>query len=196
MSLQKAVANALSFAHLANLGRAKGAARAEDDEDKKPKKDDGDDEPSAEDDKPADGEDEDEDKKPKSKKAKAKAKAEDDGDGDEEPDGDEDKAAAERSRCKAIVAHGFKTGREIEACTFAFDTSMSAAAAVATLDALAAAAPKKFATASLSERMAGAAVPVVKPEAQRSEGLPDDKAAVGMAVKAIQAAAAKARGEA
>ncbi len=194
MSLQKAVANALSFAHLAGLGRAKGAARAEDDEDKKPKKDDGDDEPSAEDDKPADGDDDDEDKKPKSKKAKAKAKAEDDG--DEEPDGDEDKAAAERSRCKAIVAHGFKTGREIEACTFAFDTSMSAAAAVATLDALAAAAPKKFATASLSERMAGAAVPVVKPEAQRSEGLPDDKAAVGMAVKAIQAAAAKARGEA
>lgn len=64
-------------------------------------------------------------------------------DGDDEPDDDEKdepgskKAIVrqERVRCAQIVAHGFLAGNAEQACVFAFDTNMSAAAAISALNA-------------------------------------------------------------
>lgn len=88
---------------------------------------------------------------------------------DDEQDDDDDKKpseakkaarTAERQRCAAIVAHGIKTGQTILACSFAFDTNLTAAQAKASLNAArkdaAASAPRHR---SLSDRMASVQPP-------------------------------------
>lgn len=209
MSVKQAVANALSFASLAGLGRAKGA-RAESDEEKDKEKKDSDakaeseeDEAKAEDDKPEDKDDE----KKESKKAEGKD--------DDESDDDEkkEKAAtatlqpsagtpAERQRCKAIVAHGVKmavaAGGDlapvVDACMLAFDTDVSADAAIASMSAradVAATLPRKATGQALDQRMGAEQVPIAKPEAGRVDAS-DPKAIASMVI----ASAKKARGEA
>ena len=142
MSLQKAVANALSFAHLSGIGRKPKAAAAED------KPEDDKDKPAAEGDKPEDDEGDGEDKK--STKA-----ATDDGD-DDDPDGDNDdkKGAAaedsddemrgnsaaaqarlrEQSRCAAIFASPAAAKNPVMAAKLAFQTRMPRSEAVALLE--------------------------------------------------------------
>ena len=147
MSLQKAVANALSFAHLSGIGRKPKAAAAED------KPEDDKDKPAAEDDKP-DGDDGDGDGDGEDKKS-TKAAATDNGD-DDEPDGDKDdkKAAAaedsddemrgssaaaqarlrEQSRCAAIFASPAAAKNPVMAAKLAFQTRMPRSEAVALLE--------------------------------------------------------------
>lgn len=207
MSVKQAVANALSFASLAGLGRAKGA-RAESDEEKdKEKKDDDakaeseEEDAKAEDDKPEDKDDE---------KKESKAEGKED---DETDDEKKEKAAAatlkpiagtpaERQRCKAIVAHGVKmsvaAGGDlapvIDACMLAFDTDVSAEAAIGSMSAradVAAALPRKATGQALDARMGAEVVPIAKPEAGRVDA--NDPKAIALTVIA---AAKKARGEA
>lgn len=113
--------------------------------------------PGAED--PEGQDDDDEDANPD-----ADDRAEDDEDDDERKDkpADAKKAArkAERERCAAIVAHGIKTKQTILACSFAFDTNLSASQAKSALNAA-----RKDAAASsphhpsLNERMASVQTP-------------------------------------
>ena len=201
MSLQKAVANALSFASLAGLTRAKGARAESDekkDEEKKEAKAEGEeDDAKAEDEKP---EDKDSDDK---KDSKAEGKDDDESDDDDEK---KEKAKAgvpaERVRCKAIVAHGVKlsvaAGGDlapvIDACMLAFDTDVSAEAAIASMSAradVAATLPRKATGQALDQRMGAEPVPIVKPEAGKVDS--NDPKAIALTVIA---AAKKARGEA
>ncbi len=201
MGLKNAVANALSFASLAGLARAKGARSESDkDEEEDKKKDDAkaeseEEDAKAEDDKPADKDDE---KKDDAKKAESE---------DDESDDDEKKEkakadAGERQRCKAIVAHGVKmsvaAGGDlapvIDACMLAFDTDVSAEAAIASMSAradVAATLPRKATGQALETRMGAEAVPIAKPEAGKVDA--SDPKAIALTVIA---AAKKARGEA
>jgi len=200
MGLKNAVANALSFASLAGLARAKGArSESEKDEEEDKKKDDAkaeseEEDAKAEDDKPEDKDDE-------KKESKAEGKDDDDSDDDEEKE--KAKAdAGERQRCKAIVAHGVKmsvaAGGDlapvIDACMLAFDTDVSAEAAIASMSAradVAATLPRKAAGQALETRMGAEPVPIAKPEAGKVDA--SDPKAIALTVIA---AAKKARGEA
>ncbi|MCO7569377.1 hypothetical protein NJH78_05275 [Pseudomonas chlororaphis] len=104
--------------------------------------------------------DPDDEDEPKGKKAR-RAEDDDDADPDAEDDDEDPKSkkaivGRERARCAAIVAHGFKSGNAEQACVFAFDTNMSAAAAVSALNA---AGKVSGRGSSLQERMSAAKVP-------------------------------------
>ena len=179
MNMRSKLAAAMPFAHLMGLvpaasqaakgrraeddqdddepkGKAKGR-RAEDERDEK-------DEARAEDADEEDGSaDDDEDgDEPKGRKAKGKRarRAEDDDDDPEAADEDDEAKAvraAERARCAAIVAHGLQNGCVEQACVFAFDTSLSQAAAINALTAGRAAGGGRK-PQSLAERMNNAKV--------------------------------------
>lgn len=177
---------AATFAHL--LGFAKHADEGDDEKDKarRAEEDDGDDdkedpkgrkakraeEDDLEDDeddkkaRKAKGEKDDPDDKsddPKGRKAK---RAEDDDDESEAEDNDDQddpkssKAAVakERARCAQIMAHGLKSGNAEQAGVFAFDTNMSAAAAISALNAAGSVSGRG---SKLKDRMAAADVPNV-----------------------------------
>jgi hypothetical protein len=118
----------------------------------------------AEDDEEREDEDE-EDERPDGRKSKkAKARAEDREERDEEDGDRESKAMArgasrERARCKAIFASEGAGVRPDMAAHFAFNTSMSADDAVATLNAFAAGAPKAESRQTLSTRMQDVVTP-------------------------------------
>lgn len=203
MKLNKITA-ALGFAHLLGMPAA-AAARVEDDDKKDDKSaakaddDDGDDASRAED----DSGDDKEEKKGKSAKAakadgedkddgdddKKAAKADDDDDGDDDGDGDgKEKAArkSERARCAAIFAAPAAGTRPDMAAHLAFNTSMSAKAAIDMLGVAAAgsAPPAR----GLASRMANVAIPNV------GAGAPAGKASTGAAgVAAMIIEAGKAR---
>ena len=158
------VAASMPFAHLL------GFAKAEDDEEaRKAKRADDDDGEGDEEARKAkraeDGDDGDEEGK-KSRKAKKAKKAADDGDDGDEEDDSKAKSAVrrDRARCASIVAHGIKAGRVRQACVMAFDTELSARAAIASIDASIEDAAKPR-NADLSSRMAAADVPRVGSEA-------------------------------
>ncbi|WP_248769141.1 hypothetical protein [Pseudomonas sp. MWU12-2345] len=80
--------------------------------------------------------DEDDDKKGrKAKRAEEDDDKEDDEDDEDKKDAKSKKAivAQERARCARILAHGLKTSNPEQACVFAFDTNMSADAAISAL---------------------------------------------------------------
>lgn len=160
-------------------GRKAKGNRAEDD------KDDDDVDDGDLDAKGAKGEDDETDKDAKGKKAK---RAEDDKD-DPEAEDDDDQAQAivsqERARCAQIVAHGFKAGSPEQACVFAFDTNMSAAAAISAINAAGAVGGKG---GSFKDRMAAAKVQNVG--AGGGDDLPAD---VSPVAQQIIAAAARAQ---
>lgn len=156
MNLSRKVASALSFAHLASLGRG-GKAQAEDNdpekkdedgkgakakaEDEDPEKDDPekkDSEARAEDDDPS-AEQDDPEKKDDNKESKAKgSKA--DGDGDDDKEEMSGKSAAsqarlrEQARCAAIFASSAAARNPVLAANLAFKTRMTRAEALAVLE--------------------------------------------------------------
>ncbi|MDA8230156.1 MAG: hypothetical protein M0006_02335 [Magnetospirillum sp.] len=194
MKNRSLVGAATSFAHLLGIATAKKA----EEEDR-----DGDEPEGSEDETEKDGEDEDESGKKKSKKKAKRTKSGDDEGGDDADDadteGDEDggdeedaKSAAgrqaERARCARILAHGIQAGRVEQAGVLAFDTSLTASAAIAVLNAAAATEPRRE---GLGTRMGGVRIP--NPGADASGLDPNDPQ--GIAAR-IVAAAKKARGEA
>lgn len=200
MSLQKAVANALSFAHLAGIGRkpARAAAAEEDTKDDDAKAEGGDDE-----DKPKD---DDKDDKAKGTKASGKAVNEDDDDKDDDEDREEKAQAAVKEAKAAGYRQGYEAAQTRAATVFAspasanniklaaelvFNSTMSAEQIVGALG-VAAQGQRR---GGLGDRMASVEMPVVGAEAgQRAE--PGNKQqAAEITVKAILAASAKARGE-
>lgn len=102
--------------------KAKGK-KAENDEDDKDDGDGG-----------AKGEGDDQDKDD-AKGRKAKRADDDSEDDDEETASKQAIVSQERARCAQIVAHGFKAGSPEQACVFAFDTGMSADAAISAINA-------------------------------------------------------------
>lgn len=152
----------------------------------------------AEDDKEDDGdkdakgakvEDDDQDKEgAKGRKAK---RADDDSDDSDAEDDDEETASKqaivsqERARCAQIVAHGFKAGSPEQACVFAFDTGMSADAAISAINAAGVVGGKG---GSFKDRMAAAKVQNVG--AGGGDDLPAD---VSPVAQQIIAAAARAQ---
>ncbi len=154
MSIRSLAARGLSFAHLASLSTK--AAKAEDDEEKKDAKaEDGKDDED-EDKKDARADDGDDDKKDNDKSSKAKSKAESDDDEDAEEDEDDKKAKAddgddddeemrgksavakarrrEQARCAAIFASPAAGCNPVLAANLAFNTRMTRAEALATLE--------------------------------------------------------------
>lgn len=182
-----------SFAHMLGLG-----ARAEDEEPKTPPAEDHDeDELEGEEDRLEGESDEDYEKRTGKKAKKAKKAEDDDGDGIEmseesDDEGEKEKAArvSERARCSAIIATGIKLGCVEQAGVFAFDTSMSASAAISALKAGMAARGTK---PGLGNRMKAEPMPRVGADAGASG--PDLSTPAGQAA-AIIAAGKKARGEA
>jgi hypothetical protein len=184
------LASRIPFAHLLGV---KAADNIDDDEKKKREdakaEDEDKDKPDgkAEDDKPGD----DDTEKDKRDAKGSKSKASDDGEDDDEDKEKKEQAvrASERARCAAILAHGIKTGAVRQACAYAFDTGMSAAVAVATLDATAE--DRKPAGSTLADRMAGVVAPSVRPEASQLDKSDPKAIAAG-----VIASARRARGEA
>lgn len=157
--------------------KAKGK-KAENDEDDKDDDDGG-----------AKGEGDDPDKDDaKGRKAK---RADDDSDDPDAEDDDEETASKqaivsqERARCAQIVAHGFKAGSPEQACVFAFDTGMSADAAISAINAAGAVGGKG---GNFKDRMAAAKVQNVG--AGGGDDLPAD---VSPVAQQIIAAAARAQ---
>ncbi|HET8686691.1 MAG TPA: hypothetical protein VFM18_08505 [Methanosarcina sp.] len=108
----------------------------------------------------------------------------------------EDKPSAilvERSRCAKIIAHGIKMGKVEMAGVFAFDTDMTAEAAITAITAGSSfdIATAKSSEGSLASRMAKLALPVVKSESAASSDVPDSTKLAAQ----IVAAGKKARGE-
>lgn len=121
-----------------------------------------------------------------------KAKRADDDSDDPDAEDDDDKATSkqaivsqERARCAQIVAHGFKAGSPEQACVFAFDTSMSADAAISAINAAGVVGGKG---GSFKDRMAAAKVQNVG--AGGGDDLPAD---VSPVAQQIIAAAARAQ---
>ncbi len=135
--------------------------------------------------------DEEEDEDKKGKKSK-RAETDDDGDEGLEDESEEKKAVrrSERTRCAKIIAHGIKTGSVRQAGIFAFDTSMTVAAAIAALDAgkLDNEAGKR---GGLKERMAAVGISSVGPGAGEAPDASSPKAVAAMIIEAGR----KARGE-
>jgi hypothetical protein len=188
MKLSK-LASAMPFAHYLGLSGS-AAAAAEEDEDRKQKDGESDDdyakrmeEMDKEEEKARKAEEEEkerarkaaeEEKEREAKRAK-KAKGEDDDDDadmeekDDADDEEEGKRAGrakgarqrERIRCAKILAAGIEAGRVNQACVFAFDSGLTASAAIAALGAADLDAPKPAATRSsrLSERMSAVQTP-------------------------------------
>lgn len=100
---------------------------------------------------------------------------------------------AERSRCAKIIAHGVKMGKVEMAGVFAFDTDMTAEAAITAITAGSSfdTATAKSSEGSLASRMAKLALPVVKSESAASSDVPDSTKLAAQ----IVAAGKKARGE-
>lgn len=160
------------------------AKRAEDDDDNK---EDEDDKKSRR----AKGESED-DKEDDGKKGRKAKRAEDDDEDMEDDEDDEDKkdakskkaiVAQERARCARILAHGLKTSNPEQACVFAFDTNMSADAAISALSVARSVGAR---VGSLGERMKDANVT----HAGASGG--EDSSGVSPIAQKIIAAAARA----
>lgn len=121
-----------------------------------------------------------------------KAKRADDDSDDSDADDDDDKAISkqaivsqERARCAQIVAHGFRAGSPEQACVFAFDTSMSADAAISAINAAGVVGGKG---GSFKDRMAAANVQNVG-----AGGGDDLSADVSLVAQQIIAAAARAQ---
>lgn len=74
-------------------------------------------------------------RKAKGKKAEGDEEEDDEQKDKDEPDSKKAIVRQERVRCAQIVAHGFLAGNAEQACVFAFDTNMSAAAAISALNA-------------------------------------------------------------
>lgn len=197
--LAKMAGRVLPFAHLLGIKADKADGSSDEDEDKKKdaakkaESDEEDDSASA-DDQPEPERKPDEDPEKKDGKKSKKAEGQDgegDGDGDEEEDEEEKKPSAavlrDRARCARIIAHGIQTGTVRQAGVLAFDTNLSASAAMASLDASKADAKS---SGGLSARMAGVPQTVVRPDAGRVDAS-DPKAVAAQ----ILAATAKARGE-
>jgi hypothetical protein len=152
MTLARKVASALSFAHLAGLGRAKPAASAEDDDPKKkddpgataededPEKDDKekkDPEAKAEDDDPAAAGGDPEKKDDEKDKAKGAVAAGDEDDDKDEMSGKSAAAQArlrEQARCAAIFASAAAGRNPVLAANLAFNTRMTRCEARALLE--------------------------------------------------------------
>lgn len=137
----------------------------------------------------AKGEDDDSDKDAaKGRKAK---RGDDDSDDPDAEDDDEETASKqaivsqERARCAQIVAHGFKAGSPEQACVFAFDTGMSADAAISAINAAGAVGGKG---GSFKDRMDAAKIKNVE-----SDGGDDLPAGVTPVAQQIIAAAARAQ---
>jgi hypothetical protein len=164
---KRPAAEALPFAHLIGADAVAGSGkRSEEDDDKD---DDRRDASAAEDDdddkdRAAEDDDDGEDDKDRAEHDDDDDKAEDDDD-DEEEDKPKGSAAtrqaaraatkAERARCRAIFTSKHTAGRVAAACSLAFDTGMSAKAAIGVLKSL----PREGSAAgagqpSLSDRMA------------------------------------------
>lgn len=180
MTIRSRISASMPFAHL--LGLSPRAAEGDEDEDKEKSKrarraeEEGDDKDSKgkraeegdDEDKDLEGDDDKDDKDAKGRKAKGKRSEEDDDDGiegDDDSEGEDEPkdaksrkavVANERVRCARIVAHGLKSGNVEQACVFAFDTSMSASAAISALSVAGAAGGRG---GSLAERMKNAKVP-------------------------------------
>lgn len=121
-----------------------------------------------------------------------KAKRGDDDSGDPDAEDDDEETASkqaivsqERTRCAQIVAHGFKTGSPEQACVFAFDTGMSADAAISAINAAGAVGGKG---GSFKDRMDAAKIKNVE-----SDGGDDLPAGVTPVAQQIIAAAARAQ---
>lgn len=183
MSKLSKLASAMPFAHYLGLS----AARAEDEDDERKQREGESDEDYAKrmeemDDEEARKAEEERKKEEEAKRAEEERKREedarraeeeeDDADADEEDkkdDKEEGKRAGrakgarqrERIRCAKIVAAGIKAGRVNQACVFAFDSNLTASAAVAALNAAALDAPKQTASrgSRLTERMSSVQTP-------------------------------------
>jgi hypothetical protein len=118
----------------------------------------------------------------KAKRADDDSDAEDD---DEETASKQAIVSQERARCAQIVAHGFKAGSPEQACVFAFDTGMSADAAISAINAAGVVGGKG---GSFKDRMAAAKVQNVG--AGGGDDLPAD---VSPVAQQIIAAAARAQ---
>lgn len=152
--------------------KAKGK-KAENDEDDKDDDDGG-----------AKGEGDDPDKDD-AKGRKAKRADDSDAEDDEETASKQAIVSQERARCAQIVAHGFKAGSPEQACVFAFDTGMSADAAISAINAAGVVGGKG---GSFKDRMAAAKVQNVG--AGGGDDLPAD---VSPVAQQIIAAAARAQ---
>lgn len=189
------LASRIPFAHLLGVKAAveepsavataaAAAAAAEDDDEEKKKEEEAKAKAKAEEDKQRDGESDEDYEKRTGKKAKSKQ-----AEGEDDEEKMQQAAAAATARCATIVAHGIKTGAVRQACAYAFDTSMSAEVAIATLDATAD--DRKAEGGSLGARMGAEPVPIAKPEAGKVDA--NDPKAIALTVIA---SAKKARGEA
>lgn len=203
--MSKLLKLAMPFAHYLGLAAAS-APRAAAEDNERDQRDDESDEDYAKRMEKMDDEEEkarkaEEEKEKEAKRAKrAKADDEDDSDADMEEDEDDDEEASaragraqgarqrERIRCARIVAAGIKTGRVNQACSFAFDTKLSAYQAVAALNAAALDAPQRG--AGLRERMSAVQTP--NPGANSGASAPTNPAAAAAA--RIVAAGERMRG--
>lgn len=186
MSKLSKLASAMPFAHYLGLGTSAAAAAEEDDERKQREGESDEDyakrmeEMDDEEEKARKAEEEKkeeakraEEEKRKEDEAKKAKRADEGDDGDDEADAEEDEEDGkragrasgarqrERIRCARIVAAGVKAGRVNQACVLAFDSRLTAAQAIATLNAAALDAPKEQArtTSGLRERMSAVAAP-------------------------------------
>ncbi|MBB5462882.1 hypothetical protein [Paraburkholderia sp. Cpub6] len=176
MKLSK-LASAMPFAHFLGMPSA-AASRAEDDERKQREGESDDDyakRMEEEDKKDEDARKAEQDKKDEEARRAEEGDDDADAEADDKDDKEEGKRAGragaarqrERVRCAAIVAEGIKLGSVKQACSLAFDTSMTAAQAVGVLAAAAAdragdanaAAPVPRRVPSIDERMAKVVTP-------------------------------------
>lgn len=214
MKLSK-LASAMPFAHL--LGLPGSAARAEEDDERKRLDGESDDdyakrmeEKDKEDEaRKAEEEKEKEDaRKAAEEKEKEDAAAkevdDDDEEGDAKADDEDDEETGkragrakgarqrERVRCARIMAAGIKAGRVNQAGVFAFDTNLSAAQAIAALNASGLDQTLAPRASGLRERMSGVRLPIVGTDGGATALDPNDPKAKAAA---IVAAGKKRRGE-
>ncbi|WP_338523359.1 hypothetical protein NUH87_26775 [Pseudomonas batumici] len=214
MTIRKKLSAAMPFAQLFGISpraeeeddkeKSRHARRAEEDDEEKDDKEDDkksrkakraedDDDTEEEDDdkksRRAKGETEDDEEDEDKKGRKAKRAEEDDEDMEDDEDKKDAKSkkaivAQERIRCARIVAHGLRSGNPEQACVFAFDTNMSADAAISALSVARVAGGRG---GSLGERMKDANVTHV------GAGGGDESSGVSPIAQKIIAAAARAQ---